>query len=281
MNATPDLPHQLCVEFAGNALQIRTDCQAAADIAKFVFRWHLRINTAFDPVTLLDVLAGADGQGYQLLVDGKLQASANCLADLPVVLMQLAQRYLIVGESRRAMFHAALLSYNGQGVLLPAVAGSGKTTLTSWLLGQGYGFCSDELVAVSDAGLADGLSRPLNIKPGSMTLVDGFGWLRDAQQNARLSCGVMLLPWQRVPLHSLPLAAIVSPKYVPDSPLQVETLTPGRCVMALMGTLLNARNLPKHGLTLATGLATRLPGYRITYSRLEDASKWLAETLAS
>lgn len=281
MNAAPEPSHQLCIDFAGNRLQIYTNCQAAADVAEFVFRRHVGVNTAADTATLLEVQADTEGGGYQLRIDGELASVANCLADLPVVLMQLAQRYLIVAETRQAMFHAALLTCNDLGVLLPAVAGSGKTTLSSWLLGQGYGFYSDELAAVSENGLSDGLSRPLNIKPGSFALAESFDWLIEARQAARVSCGVMLLPWARNPQPRVPLRVIVSPKFVPDSPLKVEALTPGSCAMVLMGSLLNARNLPKHGLTLARTLASKLPGYRITYSRLEDASYWLANTLAS
>ncbi|MBK9441818.1 MAG: hypothetical protein IPN53_11105 [Comamonadaceae bacterium] len=278
MNIAPNLPQPLHISFAGNALQIQTNCQAAAEVAEFVFRWHVNFRTPTDTVTLLEVLADTDSDGYQLHVNGELVSVANCLADLPVVLMQLAQRHLIVAEAGKAMLHAALLSKNGRGVLLPAVAGSGKTTLAAWLLGQGFDFCSDELAAVDSTGISDGLTRPLNIKPGSMKVVSSFDWLHEAQQLARLSCGVMLVPWGHAPLQSLPLQLIVSPKFVPGASLHVEPLSPGRCVMMLMETLLNARNLPKHGLTLTTRLAATLPSYRITYSRLEDVSQWLAGT---
>jgi len=278
LNTVPEPSHQLHIRFADSALLIQTDCPEAAEVAKFVFRWHVQIKTPTEKVTLLEVVADADGGGYQLHIDGQLASVANCLDDLPVVLMQLAQRYLIVAEAGKAMLHAALLSSRGRGVLLPAVAGSGKTTLTAWLLGQGFDFCSDELAAVDSTGKSDGLTRPLNIKPGSMKVVSSFDWLHEAQQLARLSCGVMLVPWGGAPLQSLPLRLIVSPKFVPGASLHVEPLSPGRCVMMLMETLLNARNLPKHGLTLTTRLAATLPSYRITYSRLEDVSQWLANT---
>lgn len=277
MNRWPDLPHQLHIGFANSALQIQTDCPAAADTAWFVFRWHVQNTSDADQVTRIDVLADTQSGGYQLLVNREIAAIASCLADLAMVLMQLAQRHLIVAEARRAIFHAALLSCNGHGILLPAVAGSGKTTLAAWLLGQGFDFCSDELAAVAGTGESDGLTRPLNIKPGSMPVVNGFDWLHEAQQLARLSCGVMLLPWARAPVHSLPLQLVVSPKFVPGAPFHVQPLSPGRCALTLMESLLNARNLPKHGLTLTTSLAATLPGYRLTYSRLEDVSQWLAD----
>ena len=45
-------------------------------------------------------------------------------------------------------------------MLLLAVAGPGKTTLTAWLLGHDFGLLSDELAAVGPDSVIDGLPVP-------------------------------------------------------------------------------------------------------------------------
>ena len=46
------------------------------------------------------------------------------------------------------LFHAAALTWQSRGILLPAFTGAGKSTLTAWLLGQGFSYLTDELAFV-------------------------------------------------------------------------------------------------------------------------------------
>jgi len=262
------------IAFVGNELQFCTDSALVAEAATFVFRHHLS-PPVDDPSQTVDVVA--DGDGFRFVANGQVVAIAMNLAELPVTLMQVGQQRLIFKETTHAMLHAAVLVKDGCGLLLPAVAGSGKTTLTAWLLGHGYGLLSDELAAVGQGDVIDGLTRPLNIKPGSRLLVDGFDWLGGALARSRLSSGVTLVPWDRHRAEKLLAAAIVCPCYEANAAFSVERLSHGLCAKALMGSLLNARNLPKHGLAFANRFAGARPGYRIRYSNLADVTAWLEQ----
>jgi hypothetical protein len=46
-----------------------------------------------------------------------------------------------------------------------------------------------------------------------------------------------------------------------------------------MQNVTNARNLPRHGLDAATGLAQQVTAYNLVYSNLEQASEWVKEKL--
>jgi hypothetical protein len=273
-----DPSHSLGVSFAGNELRIRTNSAEAAMVARFVFRWH--VGRAAQSGPTLDVVRAGSDAGFQLVVDGELAAIAFDEDELAVILMQVAQRLLICREARHAMLHAALLVRNGHGFLFPAAAGSGKTTLVGWLLGRGFGLLSDELAVVEQGGRVDGLTRPLNIKSGSRQIVAGFEWLRAPLARARSSNGVTLLPWPRHPEPIASIAFAICPSYVPGARLAAEALTPGRFAKEIMGTLLNARNLPKHGLSFASALSGACPAYRITYSDLQEAGDWLEKIIA-
>jgi len=47
------------------------------------------------------------------------------------------------------LFHAAALSFNDKGIILPATSRSGKTTLTLELIKRGFNFLSDDVAAIS------------------------------------------------------------------------------------------------------------------------------------
>ena len=274
LKVPPEMSGAVRVAFVGNEVQFCSDSALVAEAASFVFRHHL-CPPVDDPRQTVDVVA--DGDGFRFVAEGQVVAIAMNLADLPVTLMQVGQQRLIFKETSHAMLHAAVLVRNGCGLLLPAVAGSGKTTLTAWLLGDDFGLLSDELAAVGPGDVLDGLTRPLNIKPGSRLLVDGFDWLGDALAQSRLSADVTLVPWQRHRADKLRAAAIICPCYEANAAFSVERLSHGLCAKALMGSLLNARNLPKHGLAFANHFAGARPGYRIRYSNLADVSVWLAQ----
>jgi serine kinase of HPr protein (carbohydrate metabolism regulator) len=55
--------------------------------------------------------------------------------------------------------HAAAVSRGGHRVLLPGVSGIGKSTLTAYLGGHGFGYLGDDCVAMATAGWS---LRPLS-----------------------------------------------------------------------------------------------------------------------
>lgn len=274
-----DLKYRVGVAFAGNELLIRTDSHLVEKMAASVFQHH--VSPSVDQnCAAIDVVQQEGAGDFLLMVEGQLAGIASSVAELPVMLMQLGQRLLVFKEARQAMLHAAVLAKNGRGFLFPAVAGSGKTTLTAWLLGQGYGLLSDELTSIGEGDDLDGFTRPLNIKPGSRALVAGFDWMGAALARSVLSSDVTLVSWDRSPVKNLSASIIVFPSYAAGSPCEVESLSQGPCARNLMGSLLNARNLPKHGLSFAMHLAGTCPSYRVRYSRLQDVSTWLDQILA-
>ncbi len=278
--AMSEFQYRVGVEFAGNTIQIRSNSPAAERIANFVFRHHLCPEVS-EFCVAIDILAQHEGAGFGLLVGDELAAIALGESELPVTLMQLGQRMLVFNESRQAMLHAALLVRNNCGYLFPAAAGSGKTTLTAWLLGHGYSLLSDELATVGETGQLDGFTRPLNIKPGSRPLLDSFEWMAQPLAQSVVSCDVTLIPWGRKPESALSGLVIVNPCYSVDASLSIERLSPGICTKELMGSLLNARNLPKHGLISMKALAVRWKSYRVRYSRLQEVSAWLDQVVPS
>ncbi len=263
------------VSFIGNQIRIRTDTDRATQAVTFLFGPHLCEPSVADTVEIALLRASGRG-GFELWLDGEVVVPWVDESDLEIALLQRAQYQLVVSERRRAIVHGAALIQKERGILMAAAAGSGKTTLTSWLLGHDHGFLSDELAAIDTGGAMEGFGRPLNIKPGSVELLSQCDWLRESFSHARVSGAVTLLPWARSPATDVRLALILFPRYREGARFAVEKLSPGRAAADLMACLMNARNLAKHGLSFATNLTASRPCFRITYSHMSDVSDWLA-----
>jgi hypothetical protein len=71
--------------------------------------------------------------------------------------------------------HAGVVSWNGEGLILPAPADSGKTTLTAGLIHSGFSYLSDEAALIDVAtGLLHSFPRPLWMDPSTVDVLDGL-----------------------------------------------------------------------------------------------------------
>ncbi len=72
----------------------------------------------------------------------------------------------------RAIIHGAALAHNGTGLALIGPSGSGKSTLAAGLLGRGFGYRADDIVALSEPdGMIVPWPLPLSIKKGSVDVL--------------------------------------------------------------------------------------------------------------
>lgn len=87
---------------------------------------------------------------------------------------------LITTTSTHVLVHSAGATLGQRAVVLPAEMNAGKTTLVAGLVLDGFGFLTDEMVAVNlTTGLIDPYPRPLNIGRGSWATLAGLrpaGW---------------------------------------------------------------------------------------------------------
>ncbi|NED99625.1 hypothetical protein [Phytoactinopolyspora halotolerans] len=73
-----------------------------------------------------------------------------------------------IEESADLLLHAGAVERAGQAVLFPGESGVGKSTLTAACLIRGFGYITDEAVALDpDTGRVTGLARPLMLTPWS------------------------------------------------------------------------------------------------------------------
>ena len=196
-------------------------------------------------------------------------------------------RHLAAHARAGPMFHAAGVALDqDRGVLLPGLIGAGKTTLAAWLLAsQQLSYLTDELVFVpQESTTMRGFSRPLNLKLGGWDALRPH--LSDAETSGEMlpyDGGLLIAPsalTSAPTCAAAPLRLILFPHYAPDADVELRPLSQAQASLRLMSCLVNARNLPRHGLTEVARLARHVPAYDLHYARLEQLSERLAPFFA-
>ena len=216
-------------------------------------------------------------QAYTLVSNGKTILSSQKLYSFVVMLNNKLISEL-VGEYKLGLaLHSAVLVKNNKSLLLPAKSGSGKTTLTAWLLTQGFDYASDETVLTSNGTRMFAFPRPLNLNADVIPLIEQLS----------ATCGSKEVRTDRVHLtqpelfgairNSSPTSAAMAifPLYKTGADLEFQALSPARASHALCGCLLNARNLPKHGLTMVAEFARSIESWSLKYSSFDQLGRVL------
>lgn len=189
-----------------------------------------------------------------------------------------------------ATVHAAALCREGGAVLLPGMSGFGKSTLAAYLAFRGWGYLGDDIVALGrrvedEHDLILPFPTALGIKPSSWPMVaawypelDAYPVVSYADRQARflriLHDGIDDPRRRRV-------RAIVFPRYCAGQPAELTPIDPVQAICSLVeagfttGGLLQAQRVER-----LLDLLERVRGYRLTYSRLEDAERHLRELTA-
>ncbi|NIJ16647.1 hypothetical protein [Sphingobium vermicomposti] len=89
----------------------------------------------------------------------------------PVIKARIADD--ILKDQRWLMaLHAGCLHRNGKALLILGEPGAGKTTLTSWLTGQGFAYGGDDITVVNSDGRVQGLAFLPSVKAGGWKLLE-------------------------------------------------------------------------------------------------------------
>ena len=110
--------------------------------------------------------------GYAVSLDSHPATAASTFEGLVDTLVSRLNQLAIAESGRWLLLHAAAAESNGRGVVLPAPSGSGKSTLVDHLVGAGFGYLADEIVAVDPATLSIvPYPKPLLLEVGSERVV--------------------------------------------------------------------------------------------------------------
>lgn len=205
------------LDFGAARARIRTTIPEVAGMVARVYGGY----AAESPVGMFDVtldLHRAHGaRGYlrpqcELRCDGVPELEPFPL-DTPLPLLEWGTNYAL---ARRLycylLLHAAVIERGGRAIVMPALPGSGKSTLTAALMLRGFRLLSDEfgVVRLHDVRLLPML-RPVALKNESIDVIERF-------EPAALMGPRFPKTQKGTVSHLAPLAAHVDARHVPASP---------------------------------------------------------------
>lgn len=187
-------------------------------------------------------------------------------------------------EYSRLLLHAAVLVKHGKAIVLPALPGSGKSTLSAYLGLKGWSVYSDEM-AVIDIGTQQVLPlfRPVCLKNESISLLQGWHpsavitpVCRDTQKGD--VAHVKVLDWhQYQQLLPVPISALVFPKYQADKDLTIYQLDQLDAFNQLSRNAFNYTVLGQTAFNVLTSLVSNAGLYQVEYSELTELAMFFDE----
>ena len=175
-------------------------------------------------------LADGKARRFNLVYSDALQIGRT--TDLGEALRTLERDMdLTVGERARTrvLIHAGVVAVNGRAILLPGRTLSGKSTLVAELVRAGAVYYSDEFAVLDQEGRVHPFGRHLSIRhsinePGEKVSAADLG--------------------ARAGERGVPVGAVIVTSYKTGARWQPRKLSPGQCVLELLGHSLSARSAP-------------------------------------
>jgi HprK-related kinase A len=182
------------------------------------------------------------------------------------------------------MLHAAVLERNGKAILLPALPGSGKSTLCAALMLRGWRLLSDEFgLYRPETGLMEPLPRPIPLKNESIQVIRDFApeaVLGPVFAKTRKGDVAHLRAtdesMQRFHEPAKP-AWVVFPHYHPDAEELLHPFAKGRAFLKLSSNSFNYRLQGKRGFNSAADIVENCDIHYLEFSDLNRAIDLLEE----
>jgi hypothetical protein len=251
---------------------------------------HLGSDEAGEPNLIIDVQAEFPEDGHlssNIYCDGKPEAQAAKLSGLGPQVKSALWTHAINAHDFLLDLHAGVVGKEGRCILLPAAAGSGKSSLTAALAHKGFGYYSDE-VALIERGSFQVPPVPLAV------CVKETGWDLMSRYFPELSSLpihqrddrkiVRYVPPRAASVQKSPalVSHIFFPLYRKDQPTRLEPLSRVAAFARLMDQCLALRQRLDHG--NVQELVRWIAGidcYALTFSSLDEAVACIEGVLAA
>jgi len=182
------------------------------------------------------------------------------------------------------MFHAAVLERHGRTLIMPAVPGSGKSTLCAALMLRGWRLLSDEFgLYRPETGLIEPLPRPIPLKNESIDVIREYSEdavLGPTYPKTRKGDVAHLQPTASsiaAALHPAKPAWIVFPQYLAGAAELLHPFAKGRAFLKLSGNSFNYRLQGARGFTAVADIIDTCDTWYLEFSDLDKAVALLTE----
>jgi hypothetical protein len=213
--------------------------------------------------------------GLALLPDG---GRDEALATLLWAINSAAIRHL---RERYLLFHAGVVARDGQGFLLPAPAGEGKTTLVAGLLGAGFAYLGDDIAAVERETLTLlPFTKSLALKAGSVRALarhlPGLGPALPRLRAGGETVWYLPPPARSWPSGPLPLRYVILPGYRARARTALVPISRADALARMLEQSFGIATYGGRGVAATVELVRRAECYALTVGGLAGAVRLLS-----
>ena len=185
---------------------------------------------------------------------------------------------LIQDLSDHLLVHGGAVATGDRVVLMPARAGSGKTTLAAALVRERFSFATDEMAALAlDDSHLWPFPKALNLKSPSVALLSPFGEALqpivpdDPVDGDRVHHTAVAPDRVLSPDDAFRVDRVVFPRYLAGAEDRIEAVPRARAIAEIAQLSFNHYRIPDRSLECLERLVGGAECYRLTYSHLDAA----------
>ena len=273
----------LVLNLGAASVRLRSDRPEVAAVLQQVYGAFEAADDATFCVVTADIRA-APGLRRWLRPQVEFYADGQLLfepfpADTHLPLIEWGLNYLLADRLHaHLLLHAGVVERHGRAIVLPALPGSGKSTLTAALSLRGFRLLSDEFGVVQlGTNTLLPLLRPVSLKNASIDVIRHYSSdavIGPSYAKTRKGTVAHLAPAREAVLRrhepATP-ALVVFPKYDPAVTLHVEPMMKSRAFSKLAVNSFNYEILGRAGFDAVAALLESSACYRLIYNDLDQA----------
>lgn len=195
-------------------------------------------------------------------------------AGLATFLQEKMMTFTYQSQGYLISMHAGSVEKNGNVIIMPAVAESGKTTLTASLLHRGFNLFSDEVTTLDYKGAVHPLPFCMNIKEGSWKVLSPmYPSLDNSDIHHRFDGqNIRFLPPLNMHSGRQKASHIIFPKYTSNEKTKLTQINAREALEKIKEAGYQVQeNMDKNKFELILSHLISLPKYTLVYSNLDEA----------
>lgn len=256
----------------GHDFEVRTD---SPELTRYLSRLLSPFASPGRSASHYTIAASTSGAGCGAWFDGQALTEGGDRAHALAMLLWHVNREVVARSGHLVLLHAAGATSDGMGIVMPSPMESGKTTLVAGLVRAGFGYLSDEVVAVDPTTLElTAYPKALSVDPGSWPL------LSDLEPFVEPAVRPYLPQQWQVPAEDIrpgavvPRAApgmLIAPRYRAGAETLLTRLRPADALMLLARCAFGIPERADRDFEVLGRLAERCACYELTMGDLDEA----------